>query len=113
MFFRKSKLIQKLTAEILRLRDLLARTEGEREAYREMARRGVELLNERPKATVIKVETKEGTPTDLSRLVRSEYLPNYQAPDVKNCPECSVSVRASDWPQECPACHCLFGFAET
>lgn len=39
---------------------------------------------------------------------------NYHAdPDpfrVENCPECLVSVRASEWPQECPCCHSVFGF---
>jgi rubrerythrin len=43
----------------------------------------------------------------------TEYLPNYKVPDVKFCPECNVSVRAEEWPQECPACHCTFGFPET
>lgn len=44
------------------------------------------------------------------------HLPqdNYHAtPDpfrVENCPACLVSVRASEWPQECPACHSIFGF---
>lgn len=42
----------------------------------------------------------------------SEYLPDYAAPEAKNCPECSVSVRSDSWPQECPACGCTFGFKE-
>lgn len=35
---------------------------------------------------------------------------SYFPPHAKNCPECSVSVRSDDWPQECPACGCTFGF---
>lgn len=46
-------------------------------------------------------------------LVKSKnYLPDYKSPQVKFCPECNISVRSDDWPQECPACHCTFGFEE-
>lgn len=133
MFFRKSKLIRLLTQEIQRLREILARTEGERDearqsvmGYRDLAQEAIGLAKEKhfPKGDSgwyvadiriwpppeLNVESTRGTPADLSDKL---YLPDYSPPKVKHCPECSVSVRSESWPQACPACHCVFGFPES
>jgi hypothetical protein len=119
MFFRKAKLIQLLRAEIQYLRELLARTEGERdnlkqgyEGMREIAAKALEVAKERC-STVggplnAKCEREAGH--DGLHMSSRTYLADYVAPEVKNCPECSVSVRSETWPMECPACHCTFGF---
>lgn len=114
MFFRKSRLIQKLYAEIQHLRELLARTEGERDSFREMAGRAIGLLDERGN-DVEHSQNLVGRSTwgPLDEKYRESHLPNYQAPIEKHCPECCVSVRAESWPAECPNCHCMFGFGES
>lgn len=121
MFGAKSKLIQKLYAEIQRLRELLARIEGERDEarsnaqqMRDLAARGVEITNDQQEAIrrlrgTLSVENGKIT----IRTDPSSYFPNYQAPEAKNCPECNVSVRSEAWPAECPACHVTFGFPES
>jgi len=125
MFFRKSKLIQKLKEQIAYLIGRLEESEKRAEGYRSIAERALEVANENTRDLTIRdlIEMAKRTPrADLERMQDALWrspsppessLPNYKAPEVKNCPECCVSVRAEAWPQECPSCHVTFGFGET
>ena len=132
MFGRKSKLIRLLTQEIQRLRELLARTEGERDSFKEMAREAIGLAKEKhfpPSCTDFRNEhsfpqkhplIERAELVDLDQIPEyiithrppSDYAADYVPPPIKHCPECGVSVRSDIWPMECPACHCVFGFEE-
>ena len=121
MFFRKSKLIRLLTQEIQRLRELLARTEGERDSFREMAREAIGLAKEKHFPEPYQHDRGGFMTYSHSQPIRpnrpppaNEYEFSYtERVQAKNCPECSVSVRSESWPMECPACHCVFGFNES
>lgn len=99
MFFRKAKLIIELYAEIQRLREMLARTLGERDAFKEMAGKAIELAKEKhfPQEQSDKVG-----PYSLNLM--DYVVPDYVSPEVKHCLRCAVSVRSDKWPVLCPNC---------
>jgi hypothetical protein len=167
MLFRKSKLIAQLREQIAYLLGRLEASEDKAEKMSEIARKALELANEKhfpqvadgphelkrvwidgqkvfdadrlitfycPKCSYqesrgfgefnnpITAEcpecgyaggSREPCQLDFKGDCESRYLPNQTLPQVKPCPSCSVSVRAEEWPQECPACHCTFGFPES
>lgn len=122
--------ILRLRSEIQERKEIMIAMASERDAldrgYTDMKRIASEALGAAKekhfpptdKYGSTRIETKRGTPTDISK-----YLPDpdyddswierqtvgYQPPDVKFCPSCNVSVRASVWPQVCPACGTSFG----
>ena len=54
--------------------------------------------------------TLQETPQDdmeRQRKAAADARPNYRAPEVEHCSKCAVAVRASSWPQPCPACGTL------
>ena len=125
MLFRKSKLIRELREEIQRLRELLAYVSGQRdsaqqgyEGMKEVAEQAVEAAKEKH-FPHLDIEFTELTREQADKLEahfnerRSAYLADPDPFSVRHCPECNVSVRSDSWPQECPACHCTFGFEES
>lgn len=131
MFFRKSKLISALRAEIQRLRALVAYLTGQNtqlqqgyEGMKEVAAKALEVAKEKhfPPGSfnserydddgLHDLKVKYWIHGELGNLVYNEndHLPDPDTFSVKFCPECNVSVRSDSWPQECPACHCTFGF---
>lgn len=107
------------------LRVQLATLRGEHktlvEAYADMRRIAGELLKAAhekhfPKDDLILTwdsrKRLDEAPEQYIVRVYDEGQANYVPPVEKHCPECSVSVRSETWPQECPACHSVFGFDE-
>lgn len=92
----------------IELANLRGKHETLSEAYnhlRELAGQAFDLAKARhfPQPTasddlLIEYESRR-SPDEVARS-----MANYVPPTVKNCPKCSVSVRAQDWPQYCPAC---------
>lgn len=127
MFGSTSKLITELRAEIQRLRELVAELRGRNasleqgyQGMKEVAARALDVAKEKhfPEGR----QLSEKTRNRISKLrdymiewkseLRADYLADPDPYSVKNCPECSVSVRADSWPQECPNCKTLFGDEE-
>lgn len=96
--------------ELLRLElsNLRGKHETLAESYQDMKRIAGEALETARKKHFPANLVGERGPELIRSGVRGTYLP----PTEKHCPECSVSVRSDSWPQECPACHSVFGFDE-
>lgn len=121
MFFRKSKLIRELREEIQRLREIVLYLTGQNtqlqqgyQGMKEVAEKALEAAKEKhfPQAQFkLPPDFIYDEENNLVKL-RSDYLADPDLFSVKHCPECNVSVRSDSWPQECPACHSVFGFEE-
>lgn len=123
MFGSKSRLIQSLRAEIQRLREVVARLTGERHTLRKsyddmrsIARAALEVAHKKEfpaeKDDLLITWTRRPKPPEDVEAYRVEYLPDADPHSVKNCPKCSVSVRATEWPQQCPNSNCRTWFGD-
>lgn len=124
MFGSKSRLIQALRAEIQRLRERAAQLTGERDALKassdkmtEIAREALGALRRQefpksPPPICLKGKQNEDGDFIVEFIDPSRYLPDADRFSVKNCPKCSVSVRATEWPQQCPNSNCRTWFGD-
>ena len=117
MFGRKSKLIAQLREQIASLMGQLAQCEQKAEGYKGIAEQALELARkeqfkeDEPLPKQVIRDFHSMTPEQQDRYQDALWR-SHKPPEVKHCPECNVSVRSEDWPQECPACHVVFGFSE-